>query len=176
MLVALTAVVAAGFYAANVPVKLAFCARAGGVTGASLGLSVFEGRFALSAAQRKIGRQERPSKRKKRKMPPLGALASAARRLLAHAKLEYLQVTLDLGLSDAAGTALAVGCVNALVASARAATGARVDARVRPDFRGARIEGEVSGIVSLAAGHIMVAALLGAIEMSGRNLHGQAPD
>ncbi len=171
MLIALTAVLTAGFYAANVPIKLAFCAQAGGGMKAALGAAIFEGRFALRSAEKKLfeGAGKMPKMPKK---VPLRALF----RLLGHVRLEYLRTELDLGLSDAAGTAIAVGCLSALLAAVRAATGARVIARIRPDFQNTRLSGRVAGIVTLTAGHIMLAALLGAIEISGRNRHGEAPD
>lgn len=175
MLVALTAVLVAAFYAANVPLKVAFCARVGGSMGASLSVRAFEGRFALRAAKRRLSEAREPSKPKAERRA-LGTAWRAARRLLKHIRLEYLSVSLDLGLADAAGTAIAVGCVNAILQATRASTGARVVCRVRPDFREARFEGEVAGIISLTAGHIIFAALLGTIESSGRNQHGQAPD
>ncbi|NLF26510.1 MAG: DUF2953 domain-containing protein [Clostridiales bacterium] len=168
MLVALTAVLVAAFYAANVPLKVAFCARVGGGMGASLSVRAFEGRFALRAAKRRLNEGKGPSKPKPERRA-LGTIWRTVRRLLRHIRLEYLSVSLVLGLADAAGTAIAVGCVNALLQAARASTGARVVCEVRPDFRDPHFEGEVSGIISLTAGHIILAALLGTIESSGRN-------
>ena len=170
MLVALTAVLVAAFYAANVPLKVAFCAHLGRGTHLSLSVRAFEGRFALRAARKRIAEDKGlPKSKPKAERRALGTIWRTIRRLLKHIRLEYLVVSIDLGLADAAGTAIAVGLVNAILQATRAATGAQVVAHVRPDFRDPHFTGEVSGIISLTAGHIILAALLGTIESSGRN-------
>ena len=68
-----------------------------------------------------------------------------------------------VGLSDAAATALICGAANSLDAALFAVT-RRARISLRPDFAAASAHAELSGMISLRVGHIMLAALLGAWE------------
>lgn len=170
MVVALTAAVLTGFYAANVPLKVAFCAR----TGAGVGVSArpFDASGALRCARRRMGAKRRRIK----KRPPLRLLADFGMRLLGGLRIERLEVAMEVGLSDAAATALLVGASRALLDAVSAATGARVRAQLRPDFERQCLQAEAAGIVSLRVGHIIRAACVAIFAYYGRNRHGQAPD
>ncbi len=54
MIVTLAAALAVGFYLANVPVKFAFFVRADTNAGFGVGISAFEGRFALRQAEKRL--------------------------------------------------------------------------------------------------------------------------
>ena len=109
---------------------------------------------------------------KKKKRPPASLLWAIARRLLAHVHVEQLRAQGDLGLDDAAATALATGLLQALLRAVGAAAGARVAFGVRPDFQKRRLRGELAGIASLRVGHIIAAALMGVWEDYRRRKHG----
>lgn len=170
MLVALAAALTAMFYAVQIPIQVAFCARAGEKAGAALGVRPFAGNLALRAARKRLGKARR---RKRGKKPPLKLIWAIARRLLPHVRLEQVSVRGEVGLRDAAATAIFAGAAAALTRAIGAAAGARVTVRVQPDFQGERLRGEVFGIISLRVGHIMLAACGGILENSGRHRHGK---
>lgn len=166
MLVPLAAAAVGLAYFAAVPVKIAFVLRPGAGARFGLGIAAFEGRFARRAAE---GRLARPRARRKKPafdkkiLKLILELLRTVRYLLRHAELD---VRGRLGLGDAALTALACGSAGALAAAARAATGAHLRAEIAPDFGEMRPSGEITGIITLRAGHIMLAALIGAIDYS----------
>ena len=101
-------------------------------------------------------------------------LWAVGRRLLHYIRFEELRAQGELGLADAAATALAAGGMRSFLYAVGAATGARVVFRVRPDFHARRVDGELAGIVSLRVGHIILAALAGIWESNRRHAHGKA--
>ena len=143
------------------PLKVAFCARAEEKAGAALGVFPCAGGLALRIARARA-QHRRPAREsgKKKKRPPASLLWAIARRLG------------DLGLDDAAATALATGLLQALLRAVGAAAGARVAFGVRPDFQKRRLRGELAGIASLRVGHIIAAALMGVWEDHRRRKHG----
>ena len=153
------------------PLKVAFCARAEEKAGAALGVFPCAGGLALRIARARA-QHRRPAREsgKKKKRPPVSLLWAIARRLLAHVHVEQLRAQGDLGLDDAAATALATGLLQALLRAA--AAGARVAFGVRPDFQKRRLRGELAGIASLRVGHIIAAALMGVWEDYRRRKHG----
>ncbi len=157
------------------PLKVAFCARAGERPGAALGVFPFAGGVALRLSRARAGKRKRP-RRKPGKRPDASLLIAVGRRLLARIRVEEVRAQGEMGLADAAATALAAGSLRAFVYAVGAATGARVVFRVRPDFRAPRLRGELTGIVSLRVGHIILAALEGVRESNRRHAHGKAPD
>lgn len=172
MLTALTAVLLSAFYILQTPVCIAFCARAGNAASAALGVRPFSADMALRAARRRLDKAPRPRRGGK---PPARLVWAIARRLLPHARLERLSVRGELGLRDAAVTALCAGAATALTRAVGAATGARVTVCLRPDFQTTCLRGEVFGIVSLRVGHIMLAVCGGILENSGRLRYGKTP-
>lgn len=172
------AALTAGFYMLQIPLKAAFCARAGERVGAALGVRPFAGRAALQAARKRLenGRPKKKPGQKRKKKPSPALLWAIGRRLLPHAHLEEVRAQGEIGLSDAAATALAVGCLQALLRGVGAAANARVIWRVQPQFQAQCLRGEISGIVSMRVGHIIFAALAGVIENSRRRRYGKASD
>ena len=155
------------------PLKVAFCARAGERVGAAVGLFPFAGGVALRMARARAGRRKRP-RREPKKRPDALLLIAVGRRLLARVRVEELRAQGELGLADAAATALAVGLLQAFLRAVGAASGARVVLRVRPRFQERSLRGEAAGIVSLRVGHIVLAALGGICERNRRHAHGKA--
>ena len=99
-------------------------------------------------------------KKSGRPFPCFGPLPAACLRMC----VEQLRAQGDLGLDDAAATALATGLLQAFLRAVGAAAGARVAFGVRPDFQKRRLRGELAGIASLRVGHIIAAALMGVWE------------
>ena len=118
------------------PLKVAFCARAGERTGAALGVFPLAGGVALRLSRARAGKRKRP-RRKPKKRPDALLLIAVGRRLLKRMRVEELRAQGEVGLADAAATALAVGLLQAFVRAVGAASGARVVLRVRPRFSGA---------------------------------------
>ena len=153
------------------PLKVAFCARAGERTGAALGVFPLVGGVALRLSRTRAGKRKRP-RRKPKKRPDALLLIAVGRRLLK--RVEELRAQGEVGLADAAATALAVGLLQAFLRAVGAASGARVVLRVRPRFQERSLRGEAAGIVSLRVGHIVLAALGGICERNRRHAHGKA--
>ena len=172
------AALAAGFCMLQIPLKVAFCVRADERVGAALGVRPFAGYSAMKAARMRLenGKPKKKPKKKRNQKPNLGLLWAVGRRLLAHVRLEEMRAQGEMGLSDAAVTALAVGCLQALLRAVGAATGAQVVWHVQPQFQAQCLRGEISGIVSMRVGHIILAALAGVIENSRRRRYGKASD
>ena len=158
-------------YLAAVPLRVAFVFRAENGMRFGAGISAFEKRFALRMAARRL---DAPKKAKKRRLPSLDTLSNwlrAGKYLLRHVELD---VRARLGFTDAALTALACGALGSLACAAGGATDGRVRAEISPDFSGTVFSGEISGIATLRAGHLMLAALIGAIDTAqGGIRHGQ---
>ena len=150
-----------------VPLKVSVCALAGAKMGAALFACPFAGGLALRVARMRARRGKR--RHKPRRPSSLALPWAIARRLLPHVRLEEVRAQGELGLADAASTALAAGLLQALLRAVGAATGARVCLRVQPQFQSACLSGELSGIASLRVGHIISAALAGILENSRRH-------
>ena len=155
------------------PLKVAFCARAGERTGAALGVFPLVGGVALRLSRTRAGKRKRP-RRKPKKRPDALLLIAVGRRLLKRMRVEELRAQGEVGLADAAATALAVGLLQAFLRAVGAASGARIVLRVRPRFQERSLRGEAAGIVSLRVGHIVLAALGGICERNRRHAHGKA--
>lgn len=171
MALSLTTAAVALFYLSAIPVKLVLCLRFGPNAGFGLGMAVFEARFARKIA---LHRQDNGGK-----MPSLlrkPDLASAVKSLLRaadfamkHLRLDELSLDGAFGSHDAALTALVCSGLNALGCALGASARRTVRISLRPDFAADRLSGELSGMISIRVGHIMLAALLGAFEYaSGR--------
>lgn len=128
--------------------------------------------FRPSSRAGRVGGRETPL-RKNRLQPkkwtpkhPIALLRAALKAFFSLSRhLKLLSLTMDgtIGLSDAAATALICGAANSLDA-ALFAVAKRARVSLRPDFAAASAHAELSGMISLRAGHIMLAALLGAWE------------
>ena len=159
------------FYLSTIPVKLAFCLRFGSGGGFGVGVAPFEARFARKIALNRRDTGKLPV-RFLRNADPLALLKGALRALnfaRKHLRLDSLTLEGVLGTHDAALTALVCGMLNALGCALGCAAGRPVRIAVQPDFAADRLNGGLSGMISIRAGHIMLAALMGAFEYaSGR--------
>lgn len=165
MALPLTVTAVALFYLSAVPVQIAFLLRYDSSLHFDAGLSAFEPRRALRRAQKRTPKKPHSSRKRKPKHPiallraALKALGFLSRRL----KLVSLNVEGTVALTDAAATALLCGAANSLDA-ALFAVARRARISLRPDFSAPSARAELSGMISLRAGHIMLAALLSAWE------------
>lgn len=168
MLVYLVAVLESLAYLAAVPVCAVFCVSGEGGLKAGAGVGAFRARGALRRARRAMANG--PRQRKRRRGEVKRALA-----LLRRLKLTRVSLRGQLGLGDAAATALVSGALTALAAALRGRT-KRLDLRLSPDFSGeTRIE--LRGMICARAGQIMLAAAQSGLnEITGRIAHGKAPD
>lgn len=165
-MVALAAVVVFGFYLMAIPVKLALVFESG--VGFRAGVGIFAGKFAQNAAKRpqkaRKSMKKSPKKaqksRKKPQLRDIPALFAGAKYLLAHARLDAFSVSGQIGCADAAATAILCGVIGSAVCCARVCTGADVRGGVQPDFFGGHTRMQAVGIVSIRAGHIILAALI----------------
>lgn len=159
------------FYFSAIPVKLAFCLRFGKGSGFGVGAAPFEARFAQRIAFRRRSAGKLPTRFLKN-ADPMALLRGGLRALnfaRKHLRLDSLELNGVLGAHDAALTALICGALSALGCTLGCCTSRPVRIAVQPDFAADRLSGELSGMISIRVGHIMLAALLGAFEYaSGR--------
>ena len=159
------------FYLSAIPMKLAFCLQFGKGGGFGIGVAPFEARFARRIALRRRSTGKH-SERLFKSADPLSLLRSGLRALnfaRKHLRLDGLELYGVLGAHDAALTALICGGLNALGCTLRCAANRPVRVALQPYFSSDRLSGELSGMISIRVGHIMLAALLGAFEYaSGR--------
>lgn len=144
------AAVMLGIYVFNVPVIFAFVWRR---HRHGIGFGIFDGRFALKRAEKKISEPKtKPDKKLTAKR--IRAAARGGVRLLICGQLEHVTARLLIGAGDAACTAAVCGgtlaLANALRLNARSGT---VD--IRPDFSGNVFEGEIRITVSVTLGGLM---------------------
>ena len=169
------------FYCTAIPVKFAFMLRINGHTDFGAGLAIFEGRYALkSARSRALGMKPNLPWRKtemelRRALP---AALHAGRYLLRHTHLEKLQAAGQFSLGDAARTALAWGFIHSLQGMLLPfAPPGSLQFSLQPDFSAGGSDAWCSGMVSVPAGHIIIAALIGAWHyLKRRSDHGKASD
>ena len=159
------------FYLSAIPVKLEFCLRFGKDSGFSFGAAPFEARFAQKIAFRRRSAGNLP-KHLLKNADPIALLKGGLRALnfaRKHVRLDSLTLNGVLGTPDAALTALICGALTSLGYTLSCCTSRPVHIALQPDFSAGRLSGELSGMISIRAGHIMLAALLGAFEYaSGR--------
>lgn len=165
MVLSLTVTGVALFYLGAIPICFAFHLRWNDAPEIGTGLALFEARFAMRRAQRLFspslsGASPKPKDRTLR----IRAGLRAARSLLSHLPPNGACLFGTLGTSDAALTATLCGSVNALGGALNASTNRRVALSLQPDFSANRFCIEASGMISTRAGHIMLAAFLGALE------------
>ena len=164
MAVALAAALTALLYLSAVPLRLAVCLRVdGGRARVGVGVAAFEARFARRAARKRRDGARRAPAFLRGLDPAQAARAGlrAASFALKRVRLDSMEIEGVFGGPDAALTALVCGAAAALdQALGAAARGVRL--RVRPDFSGNQPRGELTCMISARAGHLMLAALLGA--------------
>lgn len=181
MAVTLAAVAVLLFYLCAIPVKFALVVRIADAPGFGAGAAAFEGRFALRrAGKRARGEKKhlpwRKGERKIARTDALPAALKAARYLMRHLRLEALRAWGSLSAGDAAQTALICGCAGALEgALSPCVPPGTVRLALQPDFSGGGNDLTLCGMVSLRAGHIILAALIGAWNYLLRRIrHGKA--
>lgn len=169
------------YYFAAVPVKLAFILHICGHPNFGAGASIFEGRHALNKARlRSMGlKKHLPWKKTKidlKKNSILPAALKFSHYLLKHTKLEKLQIEGRISSVDAARTALICGCTQALEgALIPILPPGTMQIRLDPDFSSGISDIFLCGIFSVSAGHIILAALIGAWNFILRSIsHGKA--
>ena len=154
-------------YLAAVPVCAAFCVSSDHGLRSGAGIGVFRSRGALRRARRAM----LSGRRRRRRGGHRWAL-SLARRL----RLSRFCLRGQIGLGDAAATALASGALTSLLGAALRSRTDALEIRLAPDFSGA-LRVELRGMIRARAGQIMIAAAKGGInEITGRIAHGKAPD
>ena len=168
MAVGIAAVLVFLFYFASVPVELALKLRTQPQLDFGAGIGIFEGRFALRQAEKRmIGEKKRFPWGEFYMDAEKKPIFKALKYLFRHLKIENLSVSGSIGLPDAAATALVCGC-------AQAACGAilplgwaeKISLKLSPDFSGGGSDVHISGMVSVAAGHIICTALLCAVYLA----------
>ena len=153
--------IAAALLPGMLPIRIALRLTLDGQFDSGFGLSLFSRR----AARR---RSEKPSGHKPSSLNP--DIARAALRALkyvaGHIKIESIHLEGRVGTGDAASTALLCGCIQTL----GCVPGGIVSVRLNPDFSGKILRAKLTGMISARAGHIMIAALLGAFQYGLRRL------
>lgn len=160
------------FYISAIPLHIAFRLRVGPDSFFGIGISAFEPRFALRKSLKKQPFNiNLPPLFKKPDFPD--ALSSAFRFFkyaLTHIKIERIRLDGVFGCDDAALTALVCGGVTAVGNALRCSTGREIRFSLHPDFSGGAFRTELTGMISMRLGHIMLAALLGAYQYGSRRL------
>ena len=171
------------YYIAAIPVKFAVSLRICDHPAFGAGASVFEGRYARNSARlRALGlKKHLPWKKTEmdlQKSAALTAFLKAAKHLFRHTKLEQLHAEGRISSQDAARTALICGCAQSLEGALLPIVPPNtVQIRLTPDFSAGSSDVFLLGMVSVQAGHIMLAALIGAWNFIIRSIsHGKASD
>ena len=146
------------FYLSAIPVHITFWLQIGAETRHGIGISIFEPRFLL-----KLPPEKRKNPKPSPKLHPADAL-SAAKAALHHIRIDRFRLHGSFGTSDAAVTALICGAVSAVSCIAPPNT----NLCLQPDFSCSRLQLDLTGMISMRAGHIMTAALLGAFQYGFR--------
>ena len=168
MAVGIAAAIVFLIYFACIPVVLALKIRLSPKVDFGTGIAIFEGRFALRQAQKRMGRQ------KKRfplaNFPKKGDLPSALKTLkylIRHTKVESLSLRGSIGMEDAAITAMICGYAEAAKAAVLPFDWSKnISVDLSPDFSGGGSELEFTGMFSVRAGHIICTALRGAVYLA----------
>jgi hypothetical protein len=170
---ALSAITAAVtlFYLSAIPIHIALRLHIGPVSFFGFGISAFEPRFALkqSLQARSISRRK-PSIKKEAITDVLKSAFRSLKYASDHTKIERIRLDGSFGSGDAALTALVCGSTDAVGYALRGAAGKKVQISLAPDFSADSLRAELVGMISIRAGHIMFAALLGAIQYGSRRL------
>ena len=163
MIVTLAALACISFYLANIPMKFAIIWRSHPRMELRGGASIFEGRFALRRALKKTNGKKRSPLFLLNNPELLRPALHAVRYLMHHTELEYVSLSGIVSPPDAAATALFTGLGN-MLHNACLPFGSRLRIHLQPDFSAVGSELELTGMISLRAGHIISAALIFALE------------
>ena len=146
------------FYAAAIPVHITFRLQTDADVPFRFGISLFEPCRSFKPVQRREKRFRLPGK-----LHPADAFLSV-KTALKRLRIERIILNGSFGSGDAAATALICGSISAIgcMICKYAAL------RLTPDFSADRLRVDLTGMISLRAGHIMTAALFGAIQYGSR--------
>lgn len=172
MAVWIAAAVVFSVYLCAVPVYIALCIRLPDPLQTGTGVSLFFSGIALRAAGKRAAHNGKdktlgasrgsPSPREKAGGFHLHALPAAwrlYRSLSRHICFEEVTVTGRVSAADAAGTAMICGSAN-ILQNALAAAGSKVVClRVAPDFSSGKSELNITGMLSIRVGHIILAPI-----------------
>ena len=150
------------FYLGAVPIRIAVRYRSG--TSLGVGVAPFEERFALRHALKPL---KLPAAKPKASDFP--SILRCIRCLVKHIRLESVSLSGSFGCDDAALTALVCGGVNSIGCIFRTRSKS-VFISLRPDFNASSLRADVSGMISVRVGHIILAALLALLEYSSGRL------
>ena len=176
MAVYLAAIALLSFYLCSIPLKFAWEMRIRPDASFGAGVAAFEGRCALRRAhQRMLGEKKHlPWKKTELDINRADALPAhlhAARYALGHMRLERLHLSGTIGTRDAAATALMCGLARSMQAALEpVAPPDAIQLTPLPDFSCDGSNLLFSGMISMKAGHIMLAALIGAQHYVRRRL------
>ncbi len=162
MLVYLSTLAAALFYAAQVPIRFAFTLKLGPVNQLSVGVGLFWARLIykkevpitgslLKSGYEKYGGHEETE--------ILKASLHAAHRFLQRSRVEDGRLSIAIGTGDAARTALLCGAIEGAASALNGWSGVRLPVRVAPDFSGQQLMVSAGGMAHVRVGHIIDAAL-----------------
>jgi hypothetical protein len=170
-------------YCLAIPVKFALSLHISAHPGFGAAASIFEGRYALNTAQlRSLGlKKHLPWKKAEMDFKKSAAISSAfraGRHLIKHLRLEILRAEGHISSPDAAQTALICGYVRTLEGILISCfPSGSIQIKLEPDFSSGQSDVLLSGMVSVQAGHIILAALIGAWNyITRRRSHGKASD
>ena len=158
------------FYFSAVPIHIAVRLHIDQSSFFGVGISVFEPRFAI----RQSARKRQPSAKTPSalsvfsKAVSLRSGLSFLKTILRHVRIESVHLDGSFGSGDAALTALICGGASALGCAFCA--GRKAHLSIRPDFTADMLRAELSGMICVRAGHIMLAALLGAFQYGSRRI------
>ena len=164
------------YYCSAVPVKLALFLRISAHPGFGAGASCFESRYALKSARlRCLGLKKHLSWKKAEmdleKSVVLPAFLKMGKYIIQHMKLEKLCAEGHISSPDAAYTALIFGCAQSLEGALLPfVPPGMVQFHLEPDFSSGVSDVFLYGMVSVRAGHIMLAALIGAWNFALRSI------
>jgi len=167
MLLSLAVGATALFYLGAIPVNIVLRLNTESAKRFGFGISIFETRFAQRQSE-KI--RSRPLTFHLPDAELLPDLLHASLSVLKTLRPDELRLSGRFSAGDAAATALLCGLTDAVGQSLRCATGTNIHLHLSPDFSSPRFRAELSGIISVRTGHIIFAALAGALEYANRRL------
>ncbi len=144
------------FYLSAIPIHIALRLSADGF---GVGISAFEPRFA---------RRHALQPRKSGGTLPKSLSPRDILEIVKKLKIDSIVLRGVFGCDDAAVTALVCGGISSLAGALRGILGPNVRISVQPDFSANGMRAELTGMISIRAGHIMLAALHGAYQIGSR--------
>lgn len=162
MALPLTTAAVALFYAGAIPLQIALCLRFNAGVSFGAGFALFVPQTALRHARRHLDWTPAPEGVDRSPFEKLRLLRFLWKYLRGHLHWEGLLLYGALGTGDAASTALLCGSLQAL----GRALGPKVRVDLKPDFSAGVLRGELSGMISVRVGHIILAVILGFIKYS----------